>query len=104
DIAHHPDRMVTELGRGQERQRGECRNRKGDDDLRARRLQGGNLRPDVGVGRNIVLATGDRRRAQLRIEALDAIEPEFVVLVEVSDLLAAETLRDVLAEDLALDG
>src|SRR6202022_1071180 len=45
-----------------------------------------------------------RRRAELSIEAFDAIEAELVVLEEIADLLAAEILVDVLAEDLALDG
>src|SRR5439155_19290029 len=98
--------MVAELGRAQERQRGEGRNRKGDDHLRARCFQGGDLRPDVRIGRDIVLPARvrDGRRAELSIETFDAVGAKLVVLVEIRDLLAAKTLLTALAEDLALDG
>src|SRR4029077_2922348 len=61
---------------------------------------------DVGVGRYVVLSTSarDRRRAELIVEAFDAVKAELVVLVKIPDLLATEVLIDVLAEDLALDG
>src|SRR6267143_6412597 len=98
--------MVAEPGGGQHRKRGEGWNGEGNDDLRARRLQGCDLRPDVRVGRDIVLPARarDRRRAELIIEASHAVETKFVVLEEIPDLLATEVLFDVLGEDLALDG
>ena len=101
-VAGHQRGAEAELEAGQLEQGVEGRDRERHHDLGAGRLQRGDLRPDVDVGRHVALPAHDLRMRDLVVEPLHAVLPELVVLEEVADLLTGEVLLDVGAEDLPL--